>query len=416
VSPRPPSSPVIRILRPLASLRLTVGLLGFAIILIVVATLDQTNLGIRGSVEQYFRTFIAQWDYQTPAHFDKSLGHDVPPTTVFSLYFPGGYILGGLMLLNLAAAHTVRFSPSWRKVGIVFIHTGIVLLLVGELFTGLFSREMNMTIDEGQTLNYAEDTVEVELALVDVTDPTHEKHVAIPESRLEKDTQIAPPELPFRVEILEFIPNARLREIGNPAEGFAPTSADKGIGPGALLARLPEARSMDERNLPAVIFRLHDGSRTLGTWIGSLILARPQRVQSADGRVWNMNLRPRRTYFPFSITLQDFQHKKYPGTDISRDFSSYVTLTTPEMRDGRDVRIWMNHPLRHGGYTFYQHQFLNQDKTSGLLVVANPAWILPYVSSTLVTIGLLVHFIISLSRFADRKSQQTPHPRAPQTA
>ena len=38
----------------------------------------------------------------------------------------------------------------------------------------------------------------------------------------------------------------------------------------------------------------------------------------------------------------------------------------------------MNNPLRHGGYTFYQSGFKNDDRTTILQVVRNPGWQLPY--------------------------------------
>ncbi len=37
-------------------------------------------------------------------------------------------------------------------------------------------------------------------------------------------------------------------------------------------------------------------------------------------------LRPARYYKPYSLTLQDFTHEVYPGTQIPKNFSSKVTL------------------------------------------------------------------------------------------
>lgn len=71
------------------SLKLTVVLILFSIILILVATLDQVNLGIWVVQAKYFNTFIVFWRVG-----DMSLA-----------VFPGGYTLGGLLLINLVAAH-----------------------------------------------------------------------------------------------------------------------------------------------------------------------------------------------------------------------------------------------------------------------------------------------------------------------
>ena len=88
------------------SLRVTVVLLALSIILIFVATLDQVNLGIWAVQEKYFRTFFVLW----------RVG-DVPLPV-----FPGGYFLGGLLLINLVTAHLYRFKRSWKKIGIELTH------------------------------------------------------------------------------------------------------------------------------------------------------------------------------------------------------------------------------------------------------------------------------------------------------
>ena len=70
--------------------------------------------------------------------------------------FPGGYLLGGMLLVNLLAAHITRFQFSRKKLGIVLVHSGIVFLLVGQLFTDVLSRESAMRLAEGETKSYSE--------------------------------------------------------------------------------------------------------------------------------------------------------------------------------------------------------------------------------------------------------------------
>ena len=149
------------------SLKLTVVLLLLSIILILVATLDQVNLGIWVVQAKYFNTFIVYW----------------PVGDLTLAVFPGGYTLGGLLLLNLFAAHAYRFTFSWRKLGIWMTHAGLVLLLVGQLLTGLWQDEYQLRIDEGGTKNYSESYRNVELAITDTSDPKFDEVVAIPEGR-----------------------------------------------------------------------------------------------------------------------------------------------------------------------------------------------------------------------------------------
>ena len=43
------------------------------------------------------------------------------------LPIPGGYLLGGLLIINLSAAYIVRFQWTLKKGGIQLIHLGIIL-------------------------------------------------------------------------------------------------------------------------------------------------------------------------------------------------------------------------------------------------------------------------------------------------
>src|SRR5580692_13156250 len=93
-------------LRPLrnllVSLKLTIVLLALSIILIFWATLDQVHLGVWAVQQKFFHSFLVfvrLGDLQVPI-------------------YPGGYLIGGLLLLNLVSAHIYRFKAGWRKSGI----------------------------------------------------------------------------------------------------------------------------------------------------------------------------------------------------------------------------------------------------------------------------------------------------------
>src|SRR3954469_7135142 len=131
---------LISIQRVLVSLQLTVVLIVLGMVLVFAATLDQVNLGIWAVQEKYFRSFIVY----------TQVGRVAVPV------FPGGYLVGGLLLANLVAAHIYRFKLGLKKTGILLAHFGLILLLVGEFLTGLWQQEHHMRISEGETKNYAE--------------------------------------------------------------------------------------------------------------------------------------------------------------------------------------------------------------------------------------------------------------------
>ena len=98
-----------------------------------------------------------------------------------------------------------------------------------------------------------------------------------------------------------------------------------------------------------------------------------------------------------------FNHSVYPGTEIPKDFSSRVRLLDKEHGEDREILIRMNEPLRYRGETFYQASFLPGDRGTVLEVVKNPGWLLPYVACTMVALGMLIHFGISLVGFLRKR-------------
>src|SRR5690349_11500421 len=61
----------------------------------------------------------------------------------------GGYSLCVLLLVNLLAAHTLRFKYTRKRAGIILIHVGVIMLICGELLTSVLADEGQMAIDVG---------------------------------------------------------------------------------------------------------------------------------------------------------------------------------------------------------------------------------------------------------------------------
>jgi cytochrome c biogenesis factor len=129
-----------------SSLKLTVVLLAFAIVIVFVGTLAQVDEGLYAAQSHYFRQWLV-----IGAHL---LGRQIP------IILPGGYLIGTLLLVNLVSAHIYRFQLTRKKIGIQLAHAGVILLLVGQLATDMLAREMQVHFDEGQTRAYAESATE----------------------------------------------------------------------------------------------------------------------------------------------------------------------------------------------------------------------------------------------------------------
>src|SRR5688500_16049499 len=183
------------------SLRLTVVCLNVALGLVFIGTIAQVKLGLYIVQEQYFSSYFVWWGPQG-SNFK------------FPVY-PGGYLLGGLLLINLVAAHIKRFELSKKKLGIFVIHAGLILLLVGQLASQLFQVESYVDIEEGDQKKYSESGRESELAIIDLSDTNENLVVAIPQRLLAKKKEITHPSLPFKVKVQSFYDNANPKLEGS---------------------------------------------------------------------------------------------------------------------------------------------------------------------------------------------------------
>ena len=381
-----------RLLNILTSLRLTVICLGFAVLLVFFGTLAQVNEGLYQAQSRWFRSFFVWWGAA-------GASWRVP-------IFPGGYLIGTVLVANLVAAHIKRFHLTWKKLGIHVTHCGIILLLVGQLATDLLSRETQMSFAEGEAKNYSSSSLSSELVFATDSDKAGQEDViSIPEKRLLQQGEIRHPQLPFAVRVQRYHQNSDFRQRA-PVMDTNPPPATAGFGPQVTLFPLPETRKMDERNMPAIILELVGPQGSLGTWLGQIRL-REQEVKVGN-RVWRMALRFEREYHPFSVQLLKATHEVYRGTDIPKNFQSRVRIENPGKGEAREVDIYMNNPLRYAGLTFYQYQMgrdeIDQNRgTSTLQVVRNPGWLTPYVGCGLVGGGLVIQFLLHLVGFIKKR-------------
>jgi hypothetical protein len=370
-----------------SSLRLTVVCLSLGMVLVFWGTLAQVELGLYKAQNEFFRSFFIYWG-------PKSASWKIP-------IFAGGYLVGGILLINLVTAHFKRFRFSRDKVGIWMVHVGLILLLLGQLLTDMLSHESMLHLREGDAKNYSESARYAELAVVDTTDSDSDKVIAIPQSRLIPQREIRHLEMPFVVRVREFFANSTLDNRS--PDATEPPPANQGIGPRVMVKGLPRVTDMDHRDVPSAIVEvLTPQGTSLGTWLVSEFIEQPQSF-TWNGRSYQLAMRLQRFYKPFSIRLLQFRHDIYPGTEIPKNFSSRVQVQRPDTGENREVLIYMNNPLRYGGETFYQADWDRDDHGSILQVVHNPSWLTPYFSCILVGVGLVVQFMIHLFGFTFKR-------------
>ena len=353
-------------------------------------------------------------------------GHKVP------LILPGGYLLGVLLLVNLISAHIYRFQLTKNKIGIQLAHAGVIVLLVGQLSTDMLAREMQMHFAEGETRSYSESATSYELIFISGDEVT-----AIPDKLLKVGDEMKIESLPFNILVKSNWHNSDLN-FRAPMMQNVPPLTTNGIAVNFDFRRLDDVKTMDQKNVPTAVLEFLTPGGSLGTWVASdwagdsaLVeavrtgyaqmgssmaqkiagqLVAPQTIV-AGGKKFTFFMRPEQIRHPFSLTLLKATHTTYPGTDIPKDFRSRVRIDNPQTGEKREVEISMNHPLRYGGYTYYQYQMdagqaaqmAGRAPTSVLSVVRNPSWLTPYIGCAMVGAGLLIQFLYHLAGFVSKK-------------
>lgn len=397
------------------SLRLTVYLLAAGTLLIFFGTLDQVHDGIYLTQQRYFEHVFVVWAYPEQWAGANLLGW-------VRLPLPAGYLVGPLLIVNLFCAHFKYYRARWRKIGIALIHGGLVILLIGQLVAQVAQEDYFLWLTEGEQSNYLESFHDDELVIIDKSDPGRDRVISWPVSAFnQRETTLRHPTLPFTLEVVGFVPNAAII----PAEQAPPDAPDIGFtrGIGAerdfRLLQTPPTYADGERNRTTAIVDLHTADGTLGRWLVSNVFRQKTPMQTFtppqsfeyNGKTYEIALRFTREYLPAHIRLNDFAHDRYPGTDIPHNFSSDVEIIDDESDTTRSTLIYMNHPLRFAGFTFYQASFANNDTASMFQVVRNPGRWLPYIACVVMTLGLVLQFGISLFRFAGRsRPRRTTRP------
>src|SRR6266542_2138306 len=239
----------------ITSLKLTIVCLAAGMALIFAGTLAQVHFGIHEAQQRYFQSMFVWWP-------PEGRGFKIP-------IFPGGHLIGAVLLINLIAAHANRFRWAWRKLGIHLTHAGLIVMLAGGLFTDLFAVESYVQLASGDTKNYSEDRRRVELAVIDTSDNDLDQVTAIPDTVLRPNRTIDHWSLPFRIVVRNYFQNSRLKMLSEAGNESRPIANQ---GPGAMIAvePAPRATGVDERDVASAAIEIlpKDGG-SLGTWLVS---------------------------------------------------------------------------------------------------------------------------------------------------
>ena len=340
----------------------------FAIIwmmlLVVLGTLAQKDMGLYAAQNRYFSAWIT-WFWFIP--------------------MPGGRLTLIIILINLSFFFFKKSIWKIKKLGIVILHLGGILLLVGGGLTAMFSSEGNMVIEESAQSNHVEDYHFMELAIINTSASSFDEFTIFDQPLLKRNQVLAHANLNFEIEIINYLENCEPTKRNSPA-GIQ----HKGMLKNFMLSELKPEKE-DNWNRPGMIYKISNSGTNADGMYG-IFLGQPiSQTVSVNNKDYTIILRRKRTYLPFSIELLDFKKILHPGTEIPKSYSSDITLI--ENGVARKILIQMNEPLRYKGYTFFQSSFIEgaDSETSVFAVVKNYGRLFPYISSIIMCVGLLFH-------------------------
>ena len=264
-----------------------------------------------------------------------------------------------------------------------------------------------MTIIEGERSNYSQTVRENELVIIDRSGASQDLVHSISASKLRPGAQISIPNSDLEIKVIAFYKNSVL---GRRTDEQVQTLATRGAGNkmNILATPTPIDYAEDAINTTTAYIEVLHSKQVLGTWLVSNVIDErfPAQKFQAGGKDLEIAMRYKRYYYPFEIELLDFSHEKYPGTDIPFNYSSKVIARHQQTGTDQQALIFMNHPLRYSGLTFYQASFMPDETATILQVVRNPGWLLPYLSVLMMGAGMSFQFGLHFTKFLNKRITQ----------
>lgn len=337
--------------------------------------------------------------------------------------FASSIVLGGLWLI---------FK---RKAGMVLLHAGLILLLFNEIWVTLAHQEQSISGAEGSVQTYAIDIRAAELAFIDRSDEEFDRIVTLPLEQLvesysqnqgtDKVERIEVPKTDLEIEILQCYVNSKFpsqEDLKNhpSLKAFTGLKSSQGFGSMVVPVPIPPVSGTDQGvNMASVLVRVFEkgSGKEFGTfWASQLrdgrnapVLQIPNVIQTEENK-YVMTVWFERTYKDYDVQIGDVQALYYPGTKKPRHFETNFKIVNHQSDQVSQHRIWMNNPLRYGDETFYQSDYRDMGDTevTGLQLVWNRGWMIPYLCCAMVGVGMLAHFVPNLLKYIDKSSQPRP--------
>lgn len=359
-------------------------------VLTLVGTLRQADEGIYRVQHEFFESW---W---------------VVPNPSVPFVIPGGYTAMGALTVSLVVGGLIRIRWKVRNIGVIVAHIGIVVMMVGGYIEHRTSIYGAISLAEGERGHEFYDYNEFEVVVWDGKERIGVTEHLIPEEDFDDltggDTRVfKTASLPFEVVLSHYARHSA------PREAVGVGTIDKPVRDGFFLETLPRLTE-PEGEMPGVYVDLKTPSANMKSAFLHARQSKPWTVEVGD-RTWCLALRRKRYDLGFDIKLEDFKKEEHPGTRMARSYSSDIVRIED---DGTQVpvHIYMNNPMRTRGLVVYQASYREpppgqQGPTYSVLAVhRNPSDRIPWISVTIIAVGLLWTMLDRLFRFLRKEASR----------
>ncbi|MFH0981543.1 MAG: cytochrome c biogenesis protein ResB [Planctomycetota bacterium] len=150
---------------------------------------------------------------------------------------------------------------------------------------------------------------------------------------------------------------------------------------------------------PALLLKLSKAEQTSEMWVQK----HAPRPVTVDGVAYEATYGDKQVPLGFQLTLNRFNIGYYPGGMRPRSFESHITIADLPTGGMQSHVVSMNHPVKHGGYSFYQSSYKQGGgRTASFLSVSrDPGQPIVFAGYVTMLVGMVVVLGI---RVADRRA------------
>ncbi len=341
------------------------GLLLIYMIILIVGTLSQKDFGLQFVQEKYFTSNII-W-----------LNNKIP--------FIGGRLV--LIIIFISLFLRLLFDKlKKRKIGILLLHVGVLILLFGAFICEKYNTEGYLTLREGEQSNFFTHKNLYELILVDKYN-SNRISINLTTDNLIKKYMIDSSTL---IQIKNLYKNCNLL----PKRSFFKRKDSNKIDRFFNLIMSPMFVESENNSLALNITVYNKNGASNFSFLEKI----NTNNSIFENERFDIFVVRKNVMLPFNIHLLKFIKHTYPGTNTAMSYESRIIVTTQSST--WKANIEMNKPFRFMGYTFYQSSFINDgfERATVLSVVKNIGRNFPYISVLIIFLGFIIHLFLSMKR------------------